>query len=285
MNNYTLIECPRDAMQGMKEFIPTQKKIEYLRLLLNVGFDVLDCGSFVSAKAIPQMQDTPEVLKKLDLSDTKTELLVIVANRRGAEEAVAFEQVRYLGFPFSVSEEFQKRNTNSTREESLKRVEEIQHLCHKHNKKAVIYLSMAFGNPYGEPWNPEIVMEWGLKIKNLGVDNFRLADTIGCSTPENIQELFQLTAKELKDVLIGVHLHSTPHQTTEKINAAWESGCRVFDSALLGFGGCPMAKDELTGNISTEKLLDFLERQNNVVPKWNKDNIASAIQFAQKIFL
>jgi hydroxymethylglutaryl-CoA lyase len=285
MNNYTLIECPRDAMQGMKQFIPTQTKIEYLNLLLKMGFDVLDCGSFVSAKAIPQMQDTPEVLKKLEINDTKTELLVIVANRRGAEEAVMFEQIRYLGFPFSVSEEFQKRNTNSTREESLKRVEEIQNLCIHYNKKLVIYLSMAFGNPYGEKWSPEMVVEWGIKIKSLGVDNFRLADTIGCSTPENIQKLFQLTAKELKDVVIGVHLHSRPHQTTEKIAAAWNSGCKVFDSALLGFGGCPMAKDELTGNISTEKLLDFLEQQEGLVPKWNKNILPSAIQFAQKIFL
>jgi len=249
-----LIECPRDAMQGIKEFIPTEVKTAYINQLLQVGFDTIDFGSFVSAKAIPQMQDTAEVLKGLNLSNTKTSLLAIIANTRGAEDACAFDEIKYLGFPFSVSETFQQRNTNSSVEESLKRVEEIQNLCIKHNKKSVVYLSMAFGNPYGDEWSPELVRKWAIKLAGMGVEILALADTIGCSNPENIKLLFQAVLPELKGVELGAHLHSTKESANEKIAAAWESRCRRFDSAIHGFGGCPMASDSLTGNIATEDI-------------------------------
>ncbi|MBP9067917.1 MAG: hydroxymethylglutaryl-CoA lyase [Bacteroidia bacterium] len=249
-----LIECPRDAMQGIKEFIPTELKVNYLNQLLKVGFDTIDFGSFVSAKAIPQLQDTATVLKGLDLSTTKSKLLAIIANTRGAEDACKFEEITYLGFPFSISETFQQRNTNSSIAESLVRVDEIQNLCINHKKELVVYISMAFGNPYGDEYNPSIAIKWSKELTKRGIKIIALADTIGTSTPENISLLFNELIPELKNVEMGAHLHSTKEKAQEKIKAAYQSGCRRFDSAIHGFGGCPMAADSLTGNIATEDI-------------------------------
>ncbi len=249
-----LIECPRDAMQGIKEFIPTELKVNYLNQLLKVGFDTIDFGSFVSAKAIPQLQDTATVLKGLDLSTTKSKLLAIIANTRGAEDACKFEEITYLGFPFSISETFQRRNTNSSIAESLVRVDEIQNLCINHKKELVVYISMAFGNPYGDEYNPSIAIKWSKELTKRGIKIIALADTIGTSTPENISLLFNELIPELKNVEMGAHLHSTKEKAQEKIKAAYQSGCRRFDSAIHGFGGCPMAADSLTGNIATEDI-------------------------------
>lgn len=249
-----LIECPRDAMQGIKDFIPTEKKIAYINQLLKVGFDTIDFGSFVSPKAIPQLQDTAIVLKGLNLSNTKSKLLAIIANTRGAEDACKFDEIKYLGFPFSISETFQQRNTNSSIEESLIRVDEIQNLCIKHNKELVVYISMAFGNPYGDEYNPGIAIKWSKELTKRGIKIIALADTIGTSTPENISLLFNELIPELQGVEMGAHLHSTKENSQEKIKAAYESGCRRFDSAIHGFGGCPMAADSLTGNIATEDI-------------------------------
>lgn len=257
-----IIECPRDAMQGIKEFIPTETKVSYLNSLLKVGFDTIDFGSFVSPKAIPQMQDTAEVLKQLDLSATKSKLLAIVANTRGAEQACEFEEIRYLGFPFSISETFQQRNANSSIAESLVRVEEIQNLCLKHNKELVVYISMAFGNPYGDAWNSDIVINWTKKLSDMGIRIIALSDTVGVSDKENIRYLFSNIIPEFKGVEIGAHLHSTKEQALEKIEAAYKSGCQRFDVAIHGFGGCPMAKDELTGNLATEDLELFFDTNN-----------------------
>ncbi len=254
-----IIECPRDAMQGIKEFIPTETKVKYINSLLNIGFDTIDFGSFVSPKAIPQMRDTAAVLKQLNLSGTKSKLLAIIANTRGAEEACAFDEIRYLGFPFSISETFQQRNTNSSIAESLIRIEEIQNLSVKHNKEPVVYISMAFGNPYGDLWNSDIVIEWTKKLSGLGIKIIALSDTVGVSNKENIAYLFSNIIPEFKDVEIGAHLHSTKEKAQEKIQAAYDSGCRRFDVAIHGFGGCPMATEELTGNIATEDLEHFLE--------------------------
>jgi len=254
-----IIECPRDAMQGIKEFIPTETKVKYINSLLNIGFDTIDFGSFVSPKAIPQMRDTAAVLKQLNLSGTKSKLLAIIANTRGAEEACAFDEIRYLGFPFSISETFQQRNANSSIAESLIRVEEIQNLSVKHNKEPVVYISMAFGNPYGDLWNSDIVIEWTKKLSGLGIKIIALSDTVGVSNKENIAYLFSNIIPEFKGVEIGAHLHSTKEKAQEKIQAAYDSGCRRFDVAIHGFGGCPMATEELTGNIATEDLEHFLE--------------------------
>lgn len=253
-----LVECPRDAMQGWEPWIPTETKIKYLNSLLKVGFDTLDFGSFVSAKAIPQLSDTKEVLAGLDLTGTSTKLLAIVANARGAEEACAFKEIRYLGFPFSVSEEFQKRNTNSTIEESLGRVREIQSLCTKNGKELVIYISMGFGNPYGEPWNKDIVIYWVKKLSDEGVKIIALSDTIGVSTKENISYLFSHLIPEFPQIEFGAHLHSDQATWLEKVEAAHQSGCFRFDSALKGIGGCPMANNDLVGNLATENLVAFL---------------------------
>lgn len=254
-----LIECPRDAMQGIKQFIPTEVKIKYINSLLNIGFDTIDVGSFVSPKAIPQMQDTAQVLKQLNLSATTSKLLTIIANTRGAQEACTFDEVHYLGFPFSISETFQQRNANSSIAESLIRVEEIQNLCIQHKKELVVYISMAFGNPYGDVWNSDIVIEWTKKLSNLGVKIIALSDTIGVSNPENISNLFSNIIPEFKTVEIGAHLHSTKESALEKIDAAYKSGCQRFDVAIHGFGGCPMAKDDLTGNLATEDLEHYFE--------------------------
>jgi len=257
-----IIECPRDAMQGIHEFIPTEKKIAYINSILKVGFDTVDFGSFVSPKAIPQLRDTAEVLSKLELTKTKSNLLAIIANLRGAQDAVQFDEIKYLGFPFSISETFQQRNTNSSIAESLVRVEEIQKLCIKHNKELVVYISMGFGNPYGEEWSPEIAIHWSRKLHDMGIRILALSDTIGVSNPQNITQLFSTLIPELKDVEFGAHLHTTPDKWEEKVKAAFDSGCRRFDSAIKGFGGCPMATDKLTGNMPTENLISYFKKNN-----------------------
>ena len=254
-----IIECPRDAMQGIKEFIPTEKKINYINSLLRVGFDTIDFGSFVSAKSIPQMQDTAAVLDALDLSETKSKLLAIIANTRGAEDAVEFDEITYLGFPFSISEIFQQRNTNSSIEESLKRVEEIQDLCFRNNKKLVVYLSMAFGNPYNELWNEDIAIKWTKKLAQLGIGTIALSDTIGVSNPQKIKTLFSSLIGTFPKIEFGAHFHTTSEKWEEKIEAAYMSGCRRFDSAIKGFGGCPMAEDKLVGNMPTENLIAYFK--------------------------
>ncbi len=254
-----LVECPRDAMQGIHEFIPTEKKIAYINTLLKCGFHTIDFGSFVSPKAIPQMKDTVEVLNKLEV-DGSTKLLAIIANERGAQEAVQMEKIDYLGFPFSVSEEFQQRNTNSSIEESFARVAEIQQLCVKNNKKLVVYLSMGFGNPYGEPWSPELVIQWSNRLyKDLGINILALSDTIGVGTPELVSTLFAELIPAIPEVTFGAHLHTRPERAKDLIDAAFNAGCRRFDGAIKGFGGCPMAKDDLTGNMPTEKMLEWLD--------------------------
>ena len=254
-----LIECPRDAMQGLHDFIPTAEKTAYINQLLKVGYDTIDFGSFVSPKAIPQLKDTAAVLAGLNL-DTKSKLLAIVANKRGAVDACNFEEIDYLGYPFSISETFQKRNTNATIEESLSRVEEIQSLCIKHNKKMVVYISMAFGNPYNDPWDIEIAANWSTKLsKDLGIEILALSDTIGVSNKQNITELFTGLISELPAVDFGAHLHSTPNTVLEKVDAAYAAGCRRFDGAIKGFGGCPMATDDLTGNMPTEKMKEYFD--------------------------
>ncbi len=270
-----IIECPRDAMQGIKEFIPTETKARYLNSLLKIGFDTIDFGSFVSPKAIPQMQDTAEVLKQLDLSGTNSKLLSIVANTRGAEQACAFDEIHYLGFPFSISETFQQRNANSSIAESLVRVEEIQNLCMKHNKELVVYISMAFGNPYGDVWNSDIVINWTKKLSDMGIKIIALSDTVGVSDKENIKYLFSNIIPEFKGVEIGAHLHSTKEKALEKIEAAYNSGCQRFDVAIHGFGGCPMAKDDLTGNLATEDLELFFDT-NNIPLNLNRELLQKA---------
>lgn len=280
MKNPILVECPRDAMQGLKPFIPTEQKARYLNQLLKVGFDVLDFGSFVSPKAIPQLRDTAEVLNKLELSSTQTELLAIIANKRGAEDAVSFDQIQYLGYPFSISETFQQRNTKATIEESLTRVEEIQNLCVKKGKKMVVYISMGFGNPYGDPYSPEIAIQWSEKLATqLGIEIISLADTIGVSNPENIKGLFSALIPALPKVTFGAHLHTTPETWREKVSAAWEAGCYRFDGALKGFGGCPMAEDELVGNMPMEKIVQFFDEQ-KVKTNLNREALEKSVELA-----
>jgi hydroxymethylglutaryl-CoA lyase len=254
-----LIECPRDAMQGLHDFIETDTKAAYINQLLQVGFHTLDFGSFVSPKAIPQMRDTAEVLSKLDLSATQTRLLAIVANERGAQEACQYPEIQYLGYPFSISETFQLRNTNATIAESVERTKAIQDLCEQHGKQLVLYISMGFGNPYGDPWNVEIVQRWVDVLVPYGIRIFSLSDTIGCSNPDNIAYLFGNLIPAYPNVEFGAHLHTQPHNWREKIEAAWRKGCRRYDGALKGFGGCPMAKDDLTGNMATENMLFFFD--------------------------
>ncbi|NCT09212.1 MAG: hydroxymethylglutaryl-CoA lyase [Flavobacteriia bacterium] len=258
MKSVKIIECPRDAMQGIKShFIPTEKKALYINSLLNVGFDTIDFGSFVSPKAIPQMRDTVEVLSRLDLSRTNTKLLAIVANTRGAIDASQFQEINYLGFPFSISENFQMRNTHKTISESIETLDEILEIAAKTNKEVVAYLSMGFGNPYGDPWNVEIVGNWTSTLVKMGVKILSLSDTVGSSTPEVIEYLFSNLIPLYPTIEFGAHLHTTPDKWFEKVNAAYKSGCVRFDGAIMGLGGCPMAKDELTGNMPTEKLLSY----------------------------
>jgi len=278
-----LIECPRDAMQGLHDFIPTSTKANYINQLLNVGFDTIDFGSFVSPKAIPQLKDTAEVLNQLDLSATKSKLLSIVANQRGAIDACNFEEINYLGFPFSISETFQQRNTNSSIEESLIRVADIQNLCSKNNKKLVVYISMAFGNPYGDLWNSDIVIEWTTKLSDLGVKIIALSDTTGVSNPENIRYLFRNTIPEFKNIEIGAHLHTTPSTWAEKVDAAYNSGCKRFDGAIKGFGGCPMATDDLTGNMATENLIQYF-KENNIPTGLNQNEFNQSMLDALTVF-
>jgi hydroxymethylglutaryl-CoA lyase len=278
-----IIECPRDAMQGLTEFIPTEKKIRYLNKLLQVGFDTLDFGSFVSAKAIPQLRDTEEVLHGLDLSGSTTSLLAIVANKRGAEKAASFEAIHYLGFPLSISETFQLRNTNKSIAEALNELSDIQDICTAKNKKLVTYISMGFGNPYGDPYDPALVNQFSDILITLGSSVISLADTIGASTPELITNIVTPLLKQNLPVEIGVHLHSTPQHAGEKIDAAYRAGCRRFDGALRGFGGCPMASDSLTGNLATETILSYFESNGHPIT-WNKAALQEALTMSQEIF-
>ncbi|MFN4811668.1 MAG: hydroxymethylglutaryl-CoA lyase [Bacteroidota bacterium] len=279
----SLIECPRDAMQGLHDFIPTNLKAEYINQLLKVGFDTIDFGSFVSPKAIPQLRDTAEVLNMLHLNDKHSKLLAIIANTRGAADACHFEEIDFLGFPFSISETFQMRNTNSSIQESLIRVDEIQNLCVKHNKKLVIYISMAFGNPYGDAWNGDIAIEYTTQLHQKGIRIFAMSDTIGSSNRENITDLFSKVIPAFKDCEIGAHLHSTPETRTEKIDAAFRAGCRRFDAAIHGIGGCPMAKDELTGNLATESVIDYFNSQ-KINLGLNQHELDAAYEKASLVF-
>jgi hydroxymethylglutaryl-CoA lyase len=257
MEKIKLIECPRDAMQGIKTMIPTDTKVQYIQSLLRCGFDTIDFGSFVSPRAIPQMVDTAEVLSRLDLSKTDSKLLAIVANLRGAQAACEHPEIDYLGYPFSISENFQMRNTHKTIAQSVELLQEILDLAFAKAKKVVVYISMGFGNPYGDPWNVEIVGEWTEKLAAMGVEILSLSDTVGTSNPETIDYLFSNLIPAYPEVEFGAHLHTTPTTWKEKVHAAYESGCRRFDGAIQGFGGCPMAKDELTGNMPTEKMVSY----------------------------
>lgn len=283
MEQVKIIECPRDAMQGIKAFIPTEKKVDYIQSLLRVGFDTIDFGSFVSPKAIPQMADTAEVLSKLDLSQTNSKLLAIIANTQGAEIASKHKEIRYLGYPFSISENFQMRNTHKTIAESLVTLQEILDIANATDKEVVAYLSMGFGNPYGDPWNVEIVGEWTEKLSNMGVKILSLSDTVGSSTPEVIDYLFSNLIPKYKHIEFGAHLHTTPDRWFEKVDAAYKSGCRRFDGAIQGFGGCPMAKDDLTGNMPTEKMLSYFTAE-KVAMHTSPMSFESAYNEATKIF-
>lgn len=257
MQQVKIIECPRDAMQGIKDWIPTEKKVQYIQALLRCGFDTIDFGSFVSSKAIPQMQDTAEVLSRLDLSSTNSKLLAIVANLRGAQDAIQYPEIDYLGYPFSISENFQMRNTHKTIAESVVLLQRILDLAHSKNKEVVAYLSMGFGNPYGDPWSVEVVAEWTEKLATMGVKIISLSDTVGSSTPEIISYLFSNLIPAYPQIEFGAHLHTIPTSWREKVHAASQAGCVRFDGAIQGYGGCPMAKDELTGNMPTEKMLSY----------------------------
>lgn len=278
-----IIECPRDAMQGIHDFIPTATKIQYINQLLRVGFDTIDFGSFVSPKAIPQLSDTAEVLKGLQLTAQSSKLLAIVANTRGAEQATQFEEIHYLGFPLSISETFQQRNTNKSITEALNTVNEIQELCVKHNKVLVTYISMGFGNPYGDPYDVGIVEKFTDILSTLGVSIISLADTIGVSKPDQINYLFTTLTKRFPKLEFGAHLHSNPETALEKVQAAFESGCQRFDGALKGWGGCPMAEDELVGNLATETIIGYLDSKNSA-PSLNREALYESLRMADEIF-
>ncbi len=283
MKKIKIIECPRDAMQGIKTFIPTERKVDYIQALLRVGFDTIDFGSFVSPKAIPQMQDTAEVLAQLDLSQTTSKLLTIIANTQGAQLASVHNEIKYLGFPFSISENFQMRNTHKTIAESLVTLQEILEIADCCNKEVVTYISMGFGNPYGDPWNVEIVGEWTEKLAKMGVKILSLSDTIGSSTPEVISYLFSNLIPKYPNIEFGAHLHTTPDKWHEKIDAAYLAGCKRYDGAIQGFGGCPMAKDDLTGNMPTEKMLSYfttVKGETNTSPM----SFESAYNVATRLF-
>lgn len=282
MQQVKIIECPRDAMQGIKDFIPTEKKVQYIQSLLRVGFDTIDFGSFVSPKAIPQMVDTAEVLAQLDLSKTQSKLLAIIANTRGAEDASKHAEINYLGYPFSISENFQMRNTHKTIAQSVVALGEILEIADKTTKEVVVYISMGFGNPYGDPWNVDVVGEWTERLAKMGVKILSLSDTVGTSDPENIDYLFSNLIPQYPHIEFGAHLHTTPTSWHEKVDAAYNAGCKRFDGAIQGFGGCPMAKDELTGNMPTEKLLSYFtsKKCNNL----NALSFESAYNEATKIF-
>jgi hydroxymethylglutaryl-CoA lyase len=283
MSAVKIIECPRDAMQGIKDFIPTKKKLEYLNALLKVGFHTLDCGSFVSEKSIPQMADTKLILPLLKLDDTNTKLSVIVANGRGAEEATAFDEITYIGYPFSISETFQQRNTNCSIEESLLRVDEIMNLCECSGQTFVCYISMAFGNPYGDFYDAALVDHWVDRLLEIGVTKFSISDTIGVATPEIITNVFSILTEDFPEIGFGAHFHTTPTTWKEKVEAAWNAGCTRFDGAINGYGGCPMAKDDLTGNMPTENLLAYFD-EHNIEHGLNKDAFVEAMSIANTIF-
>lgn len=283
MADLKIIECPRDAMQGLHDFIPTNVKVDYINTLLQCGFDTIDFGSFVSPKAIPQMRDTAEVLSGLELNSA-SKLLAIVANERGAEDAIQFEEIDYLGYPFSVSEEFQKRNTNATIEESLGRVEAMQNLCVKNNKELVVYLSMGFGNPYGEEWNADIVYKWcNVLFEKFDIRIQALSDTIGAANPELVRSLFKTIIPALPNVEIGAHLHTRPENAKAIVEAAYSAGCTRFDGALRGLGGCPMAKDDLTGNMPTEVMLEWFSEQ-GIGTGIDSNNLQKALQASKMVF-
>jgi hydroxymethylglutaryl-CoA lyase len=280
-----IVECPRDAMQGWKEFIPTEKKIAYLNSLLQVGFDVLDFGSFVSPRAIPQMADTQEVLKHLHIGDSKTALLAIIANVRGAEDALKHDTIQYLGFPFSISETFQMRNTNKTIAQALEDVATIQKMCVANGKDMMLYISMGFGNPYGDAYSADLTIGWFEKIATLGIKNIALADTVGVATPQNIQYIFNHLIPAFPELSIGAHFHATATTRIEKLESAYNAGCRKFDAALLGIGGCPMAKDDLVGNMDTDVLIGWAQQARNIPLQIDHDALHKARQIAAGIFL
>ncbi|MET0462315.1 MAG: hydroxymethylglutaryl-CoA lyase [Chitinophagaceae bacterium] len=279
-----LIECPRDAMQGWKRQIPTAKKIAYINSLLKVGFDTIDFGSFVSPKAIPQMADTKEVIAGLDLDGSNSKLLAIIANPRGAEEASVYEQISFLGFPFSISETFQQRNTNSSIDVSFERVEEIQNICIKTGKELVVYISMGFGNPYGDPYSEEIVFEWVNKLVGIDVQIISLADTVGLASPEQVKDITAYMTESFPGTELGVHLHSTPANWKEKLEAALSAGCKRFDGALKGIGGCPMANDELVGNMNTEWMIDHFETEGFTL-NLDEEALEKSLAIAGEIFI
>lgn len=279
-----IIECPRDAMQGIADFIPTAVKVKYINQLLKVGFDTIDFGSFVSPLAIPQMRDTAQIINKLDLESTNSKLLAIVANERGAKDAASFPEIDYLGYPFSVSETFQLRNTNATLEQSLSRLESINNITQSANKKLVVYLSMGFGNPYGDEWSPEVIFKWSEKLNNLfGTTILALSDTIGIADETTITHLFETLIPALPKVEFGAHLHARPDNYESKVRSAYNAGCRRFDGAIKGFGGCPMAMDDLTGNIPTEGMLSWFDK-NNVKAGLNLDEFGKAIAMSSSVF-
>ena len=282
-NTIQLIECPRDAMQGWQHFIPTEKKIQYLNSLLQVGFDAIDFGSFVSPKAIPQMADTVEVIRNLKLGTSKTKLLAIVANTRGAVDAVCFDAINYLGFPFSISPTFQQRNTNSTQQESLQRVDEIQELCIKNNKQLVVYLSMGFGNPYNDVYNEEVLLYWADEMAKREIKIISLADTVGVGTPQQISFALKILIPKYTDITFGVHLHSTQLNWKEKLQASIDAGCTRFDGALKGIGGCPMAQDDLIGNMDSEKMIYHFKEQ-NMLNNLNEEALQNSLKLADEIF-
>ena len=279
-----IIECPRDAMQGMSDFVPTSLKVEYLNSLLKVGFDTLDFGSFVSPKAIPQMQDTEKVLAQLKLGDSKTKLLAIIVNLRGAEQAVKYPEISYLGYPFSISETFQKRNTNTSIAHSFELVKQLQGICEANNKTLVIYLSMAFGNPYKDKWSNQLALNWIAKLTRIGIKIVSLSDTTGIANPQSIDELITLSNNEFTSTEFGLHLHTNQQNWEAKVKAAYYAGCIRFDSAIGGYGGCPFATDELVGNLSTQKLLSFLDVNQKKEPVINKTHLEKSIKISQKIF-
>lgn len=278
-----IIECPRDAMQGLHDFIPTEIKAAYINQLLKVGFDTIDFGSFVSPKAIPQLRDTAALIKLLNLSDTSSKLLAIIANQRGATDAVLFEEIDYLGFPFSISETFQMRNTNSTISESLITLEQIQNLCINNKKKLVVYISMGFGNPYGDVWNTEIVLKWVEKMVGLNIEIISLADTVGLANDTDIAHLFSNLTKTYVQTEFGAHLHCTATNWHSKVEAAFQNGCIRFDAAMKGYGGCPFANDDLVGNLATENLIKFLE-ENNITTQINTEEFNLSLLQAGKVF-
>lgn len=285
MHNPTvkIIECPRDAMQGFDRQIPTKEKVAYLNALLRVGFDTIDFGSFVSPKAVPQLSDTPEVLAQLDLSTSKSKLLAIVANLRGGKQACEYPEIQYLGYPFSISETFQIRNTRKTVAESLALVRDLQALCVEGRKELVVYISMGFGNPYGDPWSPKLAADWVAEIAGLGVRTISLADTVGTADAQTIQPIFEELVPRFPDVEFGGHFHAHPNDRRAKLAAAWAGGCRRFDSAMMGFGGCPFAEDHLVGNVATESLLEFLHEQ-GAAPALDQAALREAMGIAGKVF-